>query len=79
MRWRVADSIDISLDCTDENQEFAMVWQRRVLFVNAAMEVPYLARDVALDARREYNVPDARPTRGSDVERCRMTSGRGRT
>ena len=47
-----------TLGCTDENQEFAMIWQRKVLFVNAAMEGQYLSRDIALDARRGYNVAD---------------------
>lgn len=52
----VADSR--TLGCTDENQEFAMVWQRRVLFVNAAMEGQYRSREIALDARHGYNVAD---------------------
>ena len=43
-----------------------MVWQRRVLFVNAAMEGQYLARDIALDARRGYNVADT--TRVQEIE-----------
>ena len=55
-----------TLGCTDENQEFAMVWQRRVLFVNAAMEGQYLSRDIALDARRGYNVADT--TRVQEIQ-----------
>jgi hypothetical protein len=55
-----------TLGCTDENQEFAMVWQRRVLFVYAAMEGQYLSRDIALDARRGYNVADT--TRVQEIE-----------
>ena len=48
-----------TLGCTDENQEFSMVWQRRVLFVNAAMEGQYRSRDVAIDAHHGYTVADA--------------------
>ena len=33
-----------------------MTWQRRILFVHAAMEGHYQARDFAVDARRGYNV-----------------------
>ena len=33
-----------------------MTWQRRVLFVNAAMKGQYQAYDFAVDARRGYNV-----------------------
>jgi len=47
-----------TLGCRNENEEFAMVWQRKVLFVNAAMEGHYLARDIVLDARHGYNVAD---------------------
>jgi hypothetical protein len=42
--------------CTPADQEFSMTWQRRVLFVNAAMEGQYKAHDFAVDARRGYNV-----------------------
>lgn len=55
-----------TLGCTTENQAFAMVWQRRVLFVNAAMEGQYLSRDTAVDARRGYNVADT--TRVQEIE-----------
>ena len=53
----VADSK--TLACTDEDQEFAMVWHRRVLFVNAAMEGHYRAHDIAIDDWRGFNVADA--------------------
>jgi len=53
----VADSK--TLACTDEDQEFAMVWQRRVLFVNTAMEGHYRAHDIAIDDRRGLNIADA--------------------
>ncbi len=36
-----------------------MVWQRHVLFVNAAMQGHYQARDVRMDPRRGYSVVDA--------------------
>lgn len=52
-----------TLACTGENQEFAMTWQRKVLFVNAAMEGHYMAHDIALDPRHGYNVADANTVR----------------
>jgi len=52
----VADSRTVG--CADQNQEFAMVWQRKVLFVNAAMQGHYLARDIAVDAQHGYNIAD---------------------
>ena len=55
-----------TLGCTDKNQEFAMVWRRRVLFVNAAVEGQYLSRDIAFDARRGYNVADT--TKVEEIE-----------
>lgn len=55
-----------TLACTAEKQEFAMTWQRRVLFVNAAMEGHYLAHDIAIDARHGYIVADA--TELQDIE-----------
>jgi hypothetical protein len=42
--------------CTATDQKFSMVWQRRVLFVNAVIEGQYQAHEVRLDARRGYNV-----------------------
>jgi hypothetical protein len=50
----VADSKVLA--CTQADQRFFMVWQHRVLFVNAAIEGQYQARDFAVDARRGYNV-----------------------
>jgi len=50
----VADSK--TLVCTETDQRFFMVWQHRVLFVNAAIQGQYQARDFALDARRGYNI-----------------------
>jgi hypothetical protein len=33
-----------------------MVWQHKILFVNAAIEGQYLAHEVALDGRRGYSI-----------------------
>jgi hypothetical protein len=46
------------LRCTDEGQEISMIWQRRVLFVNAAVEVRYTSRHTTLDPQRGYNIAD---------------------
>jgi hypothetical protein len=48
-----------TLACTDSGQEFEMVWQRKVLFVSAALEGHYQAHDVKLDRHRAYNVAEA--------------------
>jgi len=50
----VADSKVLA--CTDSDQRFSMVWQRRVLFVNAAIEGQYQAREHFVDQRRGYNI-----------------------
>jgi hypothetical protein len=47
------------LACNDANQEFSMVWQRRILFVNAAMEGHYQSHQTAVDARHGYSVADS--------------------
>jgi len=47
------------LACTATDQKFSMVWQRKVLFVNAAIEGEYQARNIRVDAWRGYNVTDA--------------------
>lgn len=47
-----------TLACTDDGQDFQMVWQRKVLFVSAALEGHYRGRDVMLDAHRRYSVAD---------------------
>jgi hypothetical protein len=44
------------LGCADNDQRFSMVWRRRVLFVNAAMEGQYQAHDFAVDERRGYSI-----------------------
>jgi hypothetical protein len=44
------------LACADRDQSFSMVWQSRVLFVNAAIEGQYQAHDFAVDERRGYTI-----------------------
>ncbi len=48
-----------ALACTDTSQDFQMVWQRKVLFVTAAVQGRYHAHDVMLDAHRGYSVAEA--------------------
>jgi hypothetical protein len=48
-----------TLACTDASQEFQMVWQRKVLFVSAAMQGHYQALDVMLDAHRGYSIVES--------------------
>jgi hypothetical protein len=48
-----------SLDGNQAEQEFSMVWQRHVLFVNAAMQGQYHARDVLVNSHRGYTIVDA--------------------
>jgi hypothetical protein len=52
-----------TLACSPGGQEFQMVWQRKVLFVNAAMQGHYQAHDVTMDAHRGYSVVDAAEVR----------------
>jgi hypothetical protein len=47
-----------ALMCTTGDQEFTMVWQRRVLFVTAAIQSPYQGHDVVADRQRGYNIAD---------------------
>ncbi len=49
----VADSKVLA--CTDVDQRFSMVWQHKILFVNAAMDAEYQAHD-SVDGRRGYNI-----------------------
>jgi hypothetical protein len=48
-----------TLVCAETSQEFQMVWQRKVLFVKAAMRGRYQAHDTVVDAHRGYSVVDA--------------------
>ncbi|MGA3237551.1 MAG: hypothetical protein ABSG03_14740 [Bryobacteraceae bacterium] len=50
----VADSKVLA--CSETDQRFSMVWQHRVLFVDAAIEGQYQASDFALDAQHGYNI-----------------------
>lgn len=47
------------LACTDNSQDFQMVWQRKVLFVSAAMQGRYHAQDMLLDPLRGYSIAEA--------------------
>ena len=58
-----------TLGCTANSQDFQMVWQRKVLFVRAAMQGRYRAHDVMLDAHRGYSVAEAVEVR--EIERYR--------
>jgi len=57
----VADSKVLA--CTETDQKFSMVWQHRVLLINAAMEGQYQARDFAIDAQRGYNIANTTQVR----------------
>jgi hypothetical protein len=45
-----------SLEAGTADQEFSMLWQRHVLFVNAAMQGRYRGHDHVVDAHRGYSV-----------------------
>ena len=51
-----------------------MIWQRRVLFIDAAVQGWYRAHDVLVDSRRGYSVVDA--TRIQQIEHYRHASER---
>jgi hypothetical protein len=44
------------LACSQTDQKFSMVWQRRILFISAAIRSQYEARDFPVDASRGYNI-----------------------
>jgi hypothetical protein len=54
------------LCCTAMDQDFSITWQRRVLFVSAAMEGRYLAHDFAVHARPGYRIADTREVQEID-------------
>jgi hypothetical protein len=60
----VADSK--TLACSAADQKFSMVWQNRILFVNAAVQGEYEAHDTLLDAGRGYNI--ANTVRVQEIE-----------
>ncbi|HLH30595.1 MAG TPA: hypothetical protein VKY31_05295 [Terriglobia bacterium] len=47
------------LACSDSGQKYSIVWHRKVLFVDAAMQGEYVAHEVRLDSRHGYNVSNA--------------------
>lgn len=47
-----------SLNTAVAEQEFSMVWRRRVLFVDAAMQGRYHAHDIMIDSHRGYSIVD---------------------
>lgn len=59
------------LACTEADQRFFMVWQKRVLFVSAAIEGQYEAHDFAAGARRGYNI--ANTTQMQEIGDYRQT------
>ena len=54
------------VSCGGAEQEFAMTWQRKVLFINAAMDARYRARDFTIDAARGFNITES--TRIQEIE-----------
>jgi hypothetical protein len=48
-----------SLDAGETEQAFSMVWQRHVLFVNAAVQGRYRAHDFLINPHRGYTIVDA--------------------
>ncbi|HLK50820.1 MAG TPA: hypothetical protein VKT49_21915, partial [Bryobacteraceae bacterium] len=44
------------LGCAAADREFSMTWQRRVLFVNGAIQGRYWSHDAMLDERRGYEI-----------------------
>lgn len=66
----VADSKSLAANAND--QTFSMIWQRRVLFIDAAVQGWYRAHDVLADSRRGYRVVDA--TRIQQIEDYRHAS-----
>jgi len=60
----VADSK--ALACTKKDRTFSMVWQRQVVFINAAFESQYHVREFGLDERRGYSITAT--TRMQEIE-----------
>jgi hypothetical protein len=55
-----------TLGCNSSDQQFSMIWKHRALFVTSVIQSRYQSHDVAVDARRGYNVADA--TRVEQIE-----------
>jgi hypothetical protein len=62
------------LPSTDGAPNYSMVWQRRVLFVTAAVQLSYRSNDFAVDERRGYTVAGA--TRIQQIENYRRRGQR---
>jgi len=69
--YRPVVASSTTLACSDTSQEFQMVWQRKVLFVSAAVQGHYRTHDVMLDAKHGYSV--------SETIEMREIEGYGRT
>jgi len=65
--YRPAVASSKQLACTDRTQEVQMVWQRKLLFISAAMQGDYETHDVTVDAHRAYSIADAVEVR--EIER----------
>ncbi len=52
-----------TLACSGGAQEFQMVWQRKVLFVTAAMQGRYHAHDAMVDEHRGYSIAETAEVR----------------
>lgn len=54
------------LACTGKDRRYSMTWQRKVLFVNAAIEGQYQVHDFVVDERRGYSITAT--TRMQEIE-----------
>ena len=54
------------LACEDGHQKYSVLWLNNVLFVNAALQSQYEARDFPVDQRRWYNI--AHVTSAQEIE-----------
>ena len=54
------------LACEDGQQKYSVLWLNNVLFVNAALQTQYEARDFPVDQRRWYNI--AHVTSAQEIE-----------
>jgi hypothetical protein len=55
-----------ALGCAAREREFSMIWQRHVLFVNAAIQGQFWSHDVSVDDHRGYEVSGT--TRIQEIE-----------
>jgi hypothetical protein len=61
--YKPAVAASKTLACTDADQRFSMVWQHKVLFVSAAIEGQYSAREFTPGRDRGYNIGDTTEVR----------------